>query len=446
VGNRLTENGSASSGAFSSTYAYDVNDRLESVTGTKAATYAYDGAGNVLKKTEPDSFGVPQVTEYTWDAENRLIAALPKIIQGQGNTVPQPKPINYLYDADGQLVREIREVTVGTQPPPANVTMYLADKNLPFSQILEERDGSGSLKAAYQFADGQLVKQVRGTTASFYHANHLSVGLLTDATGAVQNFYQYSPFGETVLARGAGAGSSSPSVANDHQFAGERFNADLGLYYLRARYLDPRLGRFSSIDPHMGDMARPITLNDYSYAFGNPPNVRDPGGRFGLMDTMTAVGIFATSYSATTNILQGDIGGAAIDVSLGVLGVGVIRIGGSAAQIGSQWWQRNRQVRKIYHGLIESMETQLATLQAAGKSWEQIARQFVYMRNSARIESRAHMTAKDVKLAEMKSMRDHKHPLGPTPEQQLAKYGSWEAVVAASQRSNWLVDAFFFIW
>jgi len=287
-----------------------VNDRLMSVARTpgvpqspfvlvKDATYAYDAAGNVTRKTEPDIGGTEQVTTFVWDAEGRMAGATPKfIITPQA---PQPEPITYVYDAEGQLVKEVRGAAVGQVPPPGNVTLYLADKNRPFSQILEERDGSGAIKTSYLFGD-TLIKQVKAGTVSYVHSDHLSTQFLTDGTGALQTRYAYSPYGETTNA--SQAGSSTPAtITTAHQFAGERFNSDLTLYYNRARWMDARVGRLNSVDSHLGFPVIPATLNKYSYAVGNPMFFTDPSGMESLGDIGTAGNIQGgLSSSALPNV------------------------------------------------------------------------------------------------------------------------------------------------
>jgi RHS repeat-associated protein len=58
---------------------------------------------------------------------------------------------------------------------------------------------------------------------------------LADASGALQTRYTYDPFGQTTL---VGASSS-----NGFEFTA-RENDGTGLYYYRARYYSPTLGRF----------------------------------------------------------------------------------------------------------------------------------------------------------------------------------------------------------
>jgi RHS repeat-associated protein len=58
--------------------------------------------------------------------------------------------------------------------------------------------------------------------------------------GDVETAYSYDPFGRTQTA-GAASGNTT-------QFAGREADAS-GLYYYRARYLDPMTNRFLSEDP-----------------------------------------------------------------------------------------------------------------------------------------------------------------------------------------------------
>jgi RHS repeat-associated protein len=44
-------------------------------------------------------------------------------------------------------------------------------------------------------------------------------------------------------------------------YRGEQYDADLGLYYLRARYYNPATGRFLSRDPFDGYIDVPATLH-----------------------------------------------------------------------------------------------------------------------------------------------------------------------------------------
>jgi len=60
---------------------------------------------------------------------------------------------------------------------------------------------------------------------------------------------------------------------------GEQYDPDLGLYYLRARWMNPLTGRLLSRDPEDGVPTDPATLHKYDYAGGDPINLADPTGR-----------------------------------------------------------------------------------------------------------------------------------------------------------------------
>ena len=90
-----------------------------------------------------------------------------------------------------------------------------------------------------------------------------SVTDLTDDEGDVLDGYTYDVFGALR--------SQSGSSANPWLFTGEQLDADSDLYYLRARYYDPAIGRFLSQDPLP-------TGNLYVYAGNNPVRYVDPSG------------------------------------------------------------------------------------------------------------------------------------------------------------------------
>ncbi|MEU6019424.1 hypothetical protein ABZ826_37195 [Streptomyces sp. NPDC047515] len=79
-------------------------------------------------------------------------------------------------------------------------------------------------------------------------------------------------------------------------------------------------------------------------------------------------------------------------------------------------------------------------MRAEGRSDEEIARVLVAMRNEAKDITRAGMSPEAVKALEARNMAKYGNPLGPTADQQFAKYGSWAAVIDAATRSNAAID------
>ncbi|MCJ7831029.1 MAG: RHS repeat-associated core domain-containing protein, partial [Dehalococcoidia bacterium] len=67
--------------------------------------------------------------------------------------------------------------------------------------------------------------------------------------------YQYDAFGAVKTKTGDGDTA--------YRFTGELQDAESGMYYLRARYYDPALGRFLGRDLLWGFTAMPQSLNRY---------------------------------------------------------------------------------------------------------------------------------------------------------------------------------------
>ena len=110
-------------------------------------------------------------------------------------------------------------------------------------------------------------------TIHFYLPDHLgSSNVITDATGAVPELNEHTPYGS--LSRHEG----STDVA--HKFTGQRLDASTGLYFYNARYYDPQLGRFIQPDTLVQAPSNPQTLNRYTYANNNPLKYVDPSGHF----------------------------------------------------------------------------------------------------------------------------------------------------------------------
>ena len=87
---------------------------------------------------------------------------------------------------------------------------------------------------------------------------------------------------------------------NDYLYTGEQYNESTGLYYLRARYMSPETGTFTTMDTYAGTLDNPVSLHKYLYANGNPVMYTDPTGNFSLMETSVAQGIQATINTIIT--------------------------------------------------------------------------------------------------------------------------------------------------
>lgn len=249
VGNRLTR---ADSLTGDTVYEYDANNRLLSEeTKGIAKTYAYDQNGNIVGRSNGTSRSI-----YQWDADGNLVGG---DTDGDGDI-----DIKIQYDASGTRVRQS---VAGTE------TRFLVDKNRDYSQIIEEYS-PGVVHASYVHGR-DLISQLRGSAPSFYHVDGLgSTRALTNADADLIDLYDYSAFGEIVERAG--------HTPNDFLYAGELFDSDLNLVYLRSRYFDPAIARFVSMDEFNGILRAPATLHKYGYALNQPVNSVDPSGLFSL--------------------------------------------------------------------------------------------------------------------------------------------------------------------
>ncbi len=120
-----------------------------------------------------------------------------------------------------------------------------------------------------------------------------SVVTAMDAAGHVLERYLYADYGGRSVATGpAGAfeeGRAS-ALGVEQGFTGAWLDAEVGLYWLRTRPMDPRMGRFLRRDP-AGIWADAMGLgNGYQYAANDPATLVDPMGLMAMPTTLPDFG------------------------------------------------------------------------------------------------------------------------------------------------------------
>ena len=114
---------------------------------------------------------------------------------------------------------------------------------------------------------------VAGETTTFFHNDAAGSALMaTDINGGIVWRETYRPYGDRVI-------KSPKSSNNAIWFTGKPQDEQTGLSYYGARYYDPILGRFMSVDPAQISLENLHSFNRYAYANNNPYRYVDPDGR-----------------------------------------------------------------------------------------------------------------------------------------------------------------------
>lgn len=109
----------------------------------------------------------------------------------------------------------------------------------------------------------------------WYHTDHLgSSTYLTDNFGRPSHYYETLPFGEMMVEHNQSANvPSGMGYDNKYKFNGKELDDATGMYYYGARYYDPRISIFVSVDPLAEQ-----TMTPYQYVTNNPIMFTDPTG------------------------------------------------------------------------------------------------------------------------------------------------------------------------
>jgi RHS repeat-associated protein len=252
--------------------------------------------------------------EDTYNFENRIVE----------RETSDGRHIEIVYDGDGNRVSKTADgITV----------YYLVDANnlTGYAQVMEElvTNHVGALVVDRVYTYGlDLISQYKYESGpgspywdvSYYgYDGHGNVRFLTDSDGNITDTYDYDAFGtltgRQVLDPSIGlvpvdASNESLVTQNHYLYCAEQFNPDLGLYFLRARYMDPERGRFWTMDSFEGVIRVPASLHKYLYANANPVSFVDPIGtrsiaaEYDLTSLMIGISITAglVAWYASPNI------------------------------------------------------------------------------------------------------------------------------------------------
>ena len=157
--------------------AYTTNN-MNQYTQVGATGYAFDADGNMISQA-----GSSGTTTYEYDVENRLVRV----------SAPGGETWEYTYDAMGNRV---------TVTHNGAVTQYLHDP-IGLVDVAAEYDGTGALVARYVHGQGLAARVDAAGNAAYYAFDATgNTRQVTDAASAIANSYDYDPFGVSLQTSG----------------------------------------------------------------------------------------------------------------------------------------------------------------------------------------------------------------------------------------------------
>ena len=321
-----TENGAT----LTSVFTYDPLGQLTSFTRSdgQSESYVYDPVGNMTAKTQNGA-----ETRMTYNAANQLM-----------QSVTGGETTKYTYDANGNLTRS--ESAAGARSYTYNALNllqsftredgYSESYSYNANRLLSEiRTGDGLTTALtwdILYGDGVVISAAQNGKQTNYTYGLERISAITGSTRteyvydgrgnvAAEISYNdswytvggglarkhvtsksYTPFGEQIGEAASGFG-----------YNGEYYNAATGMIYLRARFYEPELNRFSQKDVLRGSVTNGISLNRYLYCRSDPVNFADynglqmvavgleGGGRSGKAKQPAIINSVATSISSAAS-------------------------------------------------------------------------------------------------------------------------------------------------
>ena len=198
-------------------YQYDPRNRLMALTrGGVTTPFRYDNAGNLLQDDK---------ARYSYDAFNRTT----KVETFDGHVQVNrydAEGLRHEMEENGRLVRFIfhKGEVVAEQEENSNVIRLIRS-----SELIARSSDSESARTYYHYASDEM-----GSTTH-----------IVDDAGAVQNRYEYDAWGNLTVQKEA--------VPNRFKYTGQQFDPITQQYYLRARFYNPVIARFTQEDIYRGD-------------------------------------------------------------------------------------------------------------------------------------------------------------------------------------------------
>ncbi|MEV0167802.1 DNRLRE domain-containing protein [Nonomuraea fuscirosea] len=257
------------------TFTYDRNRLMTSVTNGQTSAYTYDPYGR-LRTIQG---GGKTWEKYTYDGFDHVTKHEKLGADGATSTVT-----TYTYDPlDRTTTKTEKE---GTASAKTTTYSYLGMSG----EVLDE-EVAGKLTRSFQYSPwGERLSQVKvkadsSEESSYYGYNpHTDVEQITSETGDTRATYGYTAYGTNDDKLFTGVDKPDPvdptakEEYNPYRFNSKRWDNSTGMYDMGFRDYNPNLNRFLNLDSYNGALddlsldLDPWTSNRYAFTGGNPIN------------------------------------------------------------------------------------------------------------------------------------------------------------------------------
>ena len=229
---------------------YDTGNRVLTSNGF---TYTHDLDGNIIRKYNSST---GEDSRYTWSADGRLTDVYYN--DGQGDS---PLTTHYDYNAYGEPVLRSLDSSLD------RVWVYDRD------QLLGEFNAANGEQRVAEYLYNPGVDSPYGVITGATTPTRIDY-LKLDERGSVLGAYDGTTISMTVNYDDWGVPGVGVGQVGNLLWKSLHRDEYTGLYYARARWYDPSLGRFMSEDPAGFDGG----VNPYTFADNDPINGVDPSG------------------------------------------------------------------------------------------------------------------------------------------------------------------------
>jgi RHS repeat-associated protein len=224
-------------------YSYDANGNRNSAgyttgTGNQTTndgtwTYTYDNEGNLSKKSKGTNL---ETWNYSYDQQNHLVTVEKHATDGGTLQLK----VQYKYDALGNRIER-------TEDSDGNGSTDVTQRfGYDGANVWADLDGSSGLTYRRLFGQGvdnPVARVTAAGTVVWYLTDHQhSVIGMVDYLGASLGAITYDPYGNILT-------DSTGVNADRFKYTAREWDSSVKLQYNRARYFDPGIGKWISMDP-----------------------------------------------------------------------------------------------------------------------------------------------------------------------------------------------------